>query len=570
MKNLLCLFLLISSSTFSQYEGNQYEHILSYHSDIEVLTSCEVVIKENIKVYSDGNKIKRGIYRDLPLSYAYKGGNVHVGFELLDIKRDGKKEPHHTKWQNNGIRIYIGSEDVQLQSGYYTYSITYKVDHVLGLFDTYDEIYWNVNGNGWDFDIDSISATIHLPKGAHLLKQDGYVGLFGSKNKTFVTKVDKDNRTIFYSSINSLGPSENLTIAVAWDKGHLTYPTFLQNVWFWIRSYLLWVIGIIGVLSVLIYNTAVWYKYGRDPKPGTIIPLFYAPEDFSPAECIYLKKAGASDKVMFGSQLIGLATKGYITLEVKNESSDEPIYYVTKNEDSTSNESLNDIEKLFLSLLFGQKGLLIIAQKYNARVAIALEKMTSAIDEKQDKKYFIRNTHLKAKQFILPVLFLILGFVSYYIQGGFIGIIFISFILMIAANVIYAKLYEQPTAEGRKKMDEIAGFEMYLKYAEKLQIKALNPPTMDFTYFEKNLPYAMALGVADEWKNQFDVTVIKEGYTNHSPYLLGVTAASMTHFSDNISSTISSASTPPGSGGGGSGGGGFSGGGGGGGGGGGW
>ena len=98
----------------------------------------------------------------------------------------------------------------------------------------------------------------------------------------------------------------------------------------------------------------------------------------------------------------------------------------------------------------------------------------------------------------------------------------------------------------------------------------MNPPTMDFDYFEKNLAYAIALGVADEWKNQFDVKMLEEATVTRMPYLTGITIASMASFSSSMSSTISSASTPPSSSGSGSGGGGSSGGGGGGGGGGGW
>jgi uncharacterized membrane protein len=108
-----------------------------------------------------------------------------------------------------------------------------------------------------------------------------------------------------------------------------------------------------------------------------------------------------------------------------------------------------------------------------------------------------------------------------------------------------------------------------MKYADKLRIKAINPPTMDFEYFEKNLAYAIALGVAEEWKGQFDVQIIEQGSANHMPYLTGMSLGHIAAFSSQMSSTISSASTPPGSSSG-SGGGGSSGGGGGGGGGGGW
>ncbi|MEX1193134.1 MAG: DUF2207 domain-containing protein [Brumimicrobium sp.] len=561
MKLILTLLILFTTFLFAQ---TNYERITSYHSDLTIEPNCELLVKETIKVYANRNRIQRGIFRDLPLSYDYRGGNVKVGFELLEVKRDGEPEPHHTEWLSNGVRIYIGSKDVLLNPGHYTYEITYRVNNVIGIFDDFDEIYWNINGNGWAFTIQNISATVNYPESAGLVRHDGYTGAYGSTKKDFKTSVEGNSVT--YKGTRPLNPEENLSIAVAWEKGHLEYPSMIESLWYWVRSYILWVIGILGLIVGLSYNTYMWFKYGRDPKPGTIIPRFYPPKGFSPAECAYLKKAGAQNDNMFGSQLVGLAVKGYITIESKKNKT----YYITENDEKDRKEELNDVETRFFNLLLGGKGLLIISKKYNARVKIALLDLISSIDKKQKKVYYLRNSHLKARQYILPFIVLGLGVWAFWYFGGAFWVIVLTFVLLIIKNMIFAKLYEQPTAEGRKKMDEIEGFEMYMKYADKLRIKANNPPSMDFDYFEKNLPYAIALGVADEWKNQFDVTIIEEGYTHRMPYMYGMSLAYLSTFSQNLSTTISSASTPPASSGSGSGGGGFSGGGGGGGGGGGW
>lgn len=561
MKLLLSILLL--STTFLFAQTNQ-EHIVSYHSDLTIEKNCTVLITETIKVYANGRRIKRGIYRDLPLSYNYKGGNVKVGFDLLDVKRDGKPEPHHTKWRSNGIRIYIGSKDNFLNTGVYIYEITYRVNNVLGFFDDFDELYWNVNGNGWEFSIQNISATVTFPKGAELIRYDGYTGAYGSTKSDFSTTID--GNTITYTGTQSLQSSENLSVAVAWEKGYLEYPTFIESAWYWIRSYILWVIGALGLIVGLSYNTFMWFKYGRDPKPGTIIPRFYPPEDFSPAECVYLKNAGKESDNMFGAQLVGLAVKGYVSIKAKTKST----YIITANDVKDRKENLNDVETAFFNLCPGEKGVLTITKQYNSKVKRALLNLISSIDNKQKKKYFVRNSHLKARQYILPFITLGLGGLAFWHYGGGFWVIVLTFILLIVKNIIFAKLYEQPTAEGRKKMDEIEGFEMYMKYADKLRIKANNPPSMDFDYYEKNLPYAIALGVADEWKNQFNVSVIESGHSNRMAYMHGMSLAYLSTFSQNLSSTISSASVPPSSSGSASGGGGFSGGGGGGGGGGGW
>lgn len=567
MKYLVSLFILLRSFI----SVAEYEHILNYHSDIVVDASSDVIVTETIKVYAGGSNIKRGIYRALPLSYQYKGGNYHVGFELLQVLRDGVPENYHTEWESNGIVIYVGSKDVFLSSGYYEYTIKYKVDNVLGYFEDRDEVYWNVNGTGWGLMIDSMSATVHLPQGAKLVDYTGYTGYQGESGEDYVAR--DENGVVYFKTNRAFSAGENITVSVGWDKGHVAYPTFMDKVLHFMRSYAVYFAVFFGLIIGFVFNFTTWWKYGRDPKPGTIIPLFYAPEDFSPAECAYLDKEGRSTDSMFGAQLVGLAVKGALEIEQKKESGmfGDQYYIITRKPLDSVHKPLNDIEIAFYDRIFGKKDLLVIKEKkYNARVASAYRLLESVLDKKQDKKYYVRNTHLKSKQFIPLLITVGLGVLAYWNYGGLIPVVVVGGVMHFGLNMIFTRLYEQPTKEGRKKMDEIDGFKMYMKYADAPRIKAMNPPDMSFEHFEENLPYAMALGIAKEWQGKFDPVMIKESMDSHMPYFHGITAAHFATFTSNLSSTISSATTPPSSSGSSSGGGGFSGGGGGGGGGGGW
>lgn len=570
------LFFITPFSLVSQTKvdslGHSYEHITSYHSDLIIQKNTHVKIKETINVLALGQEIKHGIYRDIPLSYNYRGGSVKVGFDLLNVKMDGKKTDYHTEFIYNGIRIYIGSKEKFVEQGHHTYEITYDVHHVLGDFENYDEFTWNINGNGWYFSIDSISANVYTPQGAKIIQYNGFTGVYGSTEKNYTSmEIEGGIRFIGTEGLDAL---ENLTVSVAWEKGHLIYPTPWEEFIYFIQSYMLWIIGVLGILLGFTSNFIKWFRFGRDPKPGTIIPLFYPPTGFSPAECIYLKKAGKPSDDMFGSTLISLAVKGYINIEVKNTDGDT-VYIMTKV--STSEErpkkALTDIEQAFFNTIFSSKDLFIIKEgKFNKMVVIANELLEKKIEEKQNEVYIQRNSHLKTSHFIVPLLILIAGGLAYWFYGGMFGIIIGAIILQFLLNYLFGKLYEQPTKEGRKKMDEIAGFEMYLKYADSNRIKALNPPTLNFEHFEENLAFAIALGVANEWTNKFKVlNDISDFKAYHVPYLTGISLASTGSISSSLSQTISSASTPPSSSGSFSGGGGgFSGGGGGGGGGGGW
>lgn len=570
MKSIVQLFIfsLIVSFSFT-LKAQDYEHILNYHSELYIQKDCRVLIKEKIRVLAKGQQIQRGIFREIPLSYQYRGGNYHVDLDLISVTKNGSKEPYHTENMSNGIRIYAGEEDVFLPNGIYEYEFVYMVDHVLGFFDDYDELYWNINGNGWQFVIDTISADVFLPDGGKYVQSMAYTGAFGEAGTDY--KSWQGNAGIHFRGTRMFLPGENLTVSVAWEKNAVVYPTAWEQFLHWVETYILIILGSIGILITLLTNVFFWWKYGRDPKPGTIIPLFYPPAGFSPAECAYLKRAGRKTNEMFGSNLLSLAVKGYINIETEKSGTwgNKNSYIITR-EDGRTKKGLLEMEDRFLAQLLGSSSSIAITQgKYNPKVANANNDLIQSIDNKQKDIYFRRNRMLSLKTYLVPLVTLVAAIVAFFMFGGNPFFAFAPIGVQIVNNLVFLRLLEQPTKEGRRLMDEIAGFEMYMKYADRERIRLNNPPTMDFAHFEANLAYAIALGVAAEWAGQFDPKEIEQFTSGYMPYYHGMAIGSLASFSDNLNSTISSASVPPSSGSG-SGGGGFSGGGGGGGGGGGW
>ncbi|OOZ36456.1 DUF2207 domain-containing protein [Solemya velesiana gill symbiont] len=113
------LFLLLLSCSV-----HADERILDYFSDILVQPNGSMIVEETIQVRAEGKQIKRGIYRDFPTDYEDRLGNDYrVGFELLEVRRDGQPEPHHTERISNGVRIYAGRKDLFLKQGVYTVSV---------------------------------------------------------------------------------------------------------------------------------------------------------------------------------------------------------------------------------------------------------------------------------------------------------------------------------------------------------------------------------------------------------------------------------------------------------------
>ena len=105
------------------------ERILSYSSDIAIARNGTMTVRETIRVNAEGNRIRRGIYREFPTRYRDRFGNdFKVDFDVLEVRRDGKPEPWHTDKRGNSVRICfnrlcnfilhrLGGRPLQLQSG---------------------------------------------------------------------------------------------------------------------------------------------------------------------------------------------------------------------------------------------------------------------------------------------------------------------------------------------------------------------------------------------------------------------------------------------------------------------
>jgi uncharacterized membrane protein len=138
-----------------------------------------------------------------------------------------------------------------------------------------------------------------------------------------------------------------------------------------------------------------------------------------------------------------------------------------------------------------------------------------------------------------------------------------------------------PTFAGRRLMDEVAGFKMFLGAVDGDRLNRAAPPEQTPAVFEKFLPYALALDVEQDWAQKFSGILAGAGaapggsgvayapsFYSGSSWSSFTGASFASSFGNSLTSAISSSATAPGSGGGGGSGG--SGGGGGGGGGGGW
>ena len=210
---VVALFLGLTTSAFAE------ERIVNFISDVTVNADASLEVRETITVNAEGNDIRRGILRDFPTTYTDRRGNrTRVGFEVLGVTRDGRSEPYALESISNGTRIKIGDADVFLYNGQHTYEIAYRTTRQLGFFPEFDELYWNVTGNGWTFAIDQARVIVRLPVGAKIVQHAEYTGYQGVQGKDARVLTATGDR-YEAETTRGLWVAEGFTIAVAW-QGH--------------------------------------------------------------------------------------------------------------------------------------------------------------------------------------------------------------------------------------------------------------------------------------------------------------------------------------------------------------
>jgi uncharacterized membrane protein YgcG len=594
-------------------------------------------VEETIRVQSEGNQIRHGIFRDIPTIYRTPTGEVtRVRFHVESVERDGHPEPYALENLSNGRRIRIGSADTLIEPGEHAFKIVYDISDEVGFFDSHDEIYWNVTGTGWDFPIDEVKAAVHLPAGARILDYTGYTGAQGETGKDFRAERVTDT-DIRFATTRVLGPHENLTIVVTWPKGIVKEPTAAQRTERFLIQNLPILISGGGLLLVFGYYMWAWLAVGRDPPAGTIVPLFHPPPNLAPADVRFIRRMGY-DRKAFAAAMIDIAVKGATKIE-----DDGHIFTIKR---AGVGEALSAGERGIVAALLSGRVEIDTKNTHYREWSAAQDSLRRSLFATHANKVFVGNQGyfwigvlLTLGAAIIAALtsadpgqaaFLSL-FMAFWIGGiglvftnmwrrmtgggsalarlgGLIGglILFALIVPFVGAAVaiahelthimsfwvpvliggtavlslVFYQLLKAPTQGGRKLMDEIDGFRMYLSVAETHRLNLLNPPAETPKLFEAYLPFALALDVENEWNHRFaGVLAAAEaapGQSHYSPaWYSGPRISAMTTggfagaLGASLASAAASASTAPGSSSG-MGGGGSSGGGGGGGGGGGW
>lgn len=463
------------------------------------------------KIAVDFADFNHGILRAIPESYKGQPLNIHI----TSVSSASGAPASYTTYGQNGNKVLKIGDPNRTVTGAQEYTIDYTMQNVIGFYGDHDELYWNVNGTQWDQPFTSVISRLHVPAGLRLSAQTPrcFVGGYGSTDNSCIITVDNG---VVTASVRDLGPGTTLTFVTGFAKGYFQPASWLDRVRDYAPDALMFAVPLVLIGGA---GFLWWLKRGRDARgTGVIIPQYDAPDNLSPLEVGAIAAFKVESRALTAT-IIDLAIRKYLRI-IENDK--KGVFGARKtytlqllNKDWSQ---LNAWEEDLMGGLFGALGenetvaLADMATKLQTEAKAIQKTVPQSLTE---RGYFVSN----------PSRFMAVSAVTVALTGA--GILWVvpwvrnNMLITfgtIGGAVVFAAFYHflaARTSQGVAAEEHIKGLKLYLQVAEKDRIKMLQSPDAPYApkadepahtveLFEKLLPYAVVLGVENEWAKKFE------------------------------------------------------------------
>jgi uncharacterized membrane protein YgcG len=540
----------------------------SYHADYTLTrladgTSHLDVVETLVAVFPDFDQ-NRGIVRAIPNDY--DGVDLRTSVSSV-VDENGAPVAYEISDDGDFLVVSLGTDDYV--HGTTTYVISYAQENVVRSFaDTdSDEFYWDLNGTGWDQPFGTVSGVLNVDPSLESALTGNTACYTGPQDTTNTCPVTTESPTAFSVSVDDLGPGDNVTLVVGFDKGTFIAPVPTRGVVQPIPWYVDLLSGGLGVLGVGVLVAAIVARVrsGRGAAGrGTIIAQYSEPEGITIVQSAYLESRPLT---AIPAALVRLAVRKNIRiLAYAVEGTDEPYSLQYLGSDRTNAE-----DQAILAILFGDNPEAGVttpfgeSQQAEARELFALgtkaneSLLTAGFKERPGGR--TAGILLVLAQVVLGIVALGTLVVSAGAFNNISNFLWPTILVGTVAFIITLVLARRPlrlTAKGTEAHEFLLGMKLYLTVAEEERLKFLQSPMgaerIDvgnnqemIKLYEKLLPWAVLWGVEDEWSKELAVRV--EADPSQQPdWFVGQSAFSASLFSSAVGGFRSTIFTPASSG----------------------
>jgi uncharacterized membrane protein YgcG len=484
---------------YKQYES--ISRILYFDSHVKLLQTGEVQVTENIKIFKPVlhdkslHPIMHGIIRSFPTQYHDKIGFLHKApWTVTSVLCDGSPESRLMNHKSGEDQLRIGA--VLIKSGIHTYTITYTTNAEIRFYSDHDQLDWNVTGNGWDFGIDSASCEVELPAGAHVHTNACYTGPVGSKASDCTGYADRSGIYTFHTT-KALGDNQGFTISLSFDKGAVIEPGFTARLTEFCHSNMVFVIA---VITFLLYCFILWFMSNiYSQSSSVVIPEFAPPSGLFPAQVGFIDSREYSSNLLV-SEIVYAAVRKVVSLTVTNN--DGSITYTVNNLGTGNNTGDGFLTAIAAAspMQINKKLKLPELNSLNDILARSLSKDNVINNYFDDTSHTVRNLLTRIYTFITLLIIFYAGCVYF---NWMTWVYFALLFVVIGMHFALMNAWKGYSNRGREIERKIKGFKMFLNTSEANRMNIMNPPALTPELYEAFLPYAIALGVENNWGKLF-------------------------------------------------------------------
>ena len=351
-------------------EAEAREEIRSFDVSLALSSDGSMVVTESLLFNVENETIVHGIRRRIPVVFRRQSEDIDsvMDVTLQAVELDGQKVKYEQEQRDGWLKIRIGDRKSVVKPGLHKYLIKYYTQDCTRFFEDHDEMYWNVTGEQWQWPICSASFRMSLPDkkfGEGFSSVEWYAGAAGGgKSKETYMKNAAVNADNSVTTTRTLGPGEGFTVVYSFPGGLVSNTATGGED--------LAKAGRIGLATLAVMLLACflsWLKWGRDPKLGTIIPLFDPPPvliKYSRLQQDRRKASGLAaeakalpaspafmrftrsldvDTTAFASVLLDLAVKGWLVIgeQPSHSKPEKKVLTLTKQPDGRAELTVDEL-----------------------------------------------------------------------------------------------------------------------------------------------------------------------------------------------------------------------------------
>ena len=544
-------YLFLLCAFFAGISLAAQERFTQWHAEVLPRPDRTVEVTETLTAVSEGDEIKRGITRTLPVSPGHP-------VEVLSVTRDGATSPFRVEKQRGNRKIYVGERDVLLTPGTYTYTIRYRIENAVRPLDSLDELQFEVVGPDVSLPVEQASATLLLPEGLQFIQAACYTGPTGSRARNCVQTAPEAGQ-LRWAGTGKFGGGEQFSVAAGFAPGYFNpaapvsgtaQEAYREPPPAWHGTASIWAV-VCGTLLAFAYGYQTWRRHGVDPEKPRVGPVYTAPDDLSPAALAYLRSGiGTVGTPAFTASLLYLATRGYLSIDEEEDSgvfSTDYLYVLRATRPAPPLDDLSDEHRMLYDGLFAGGNEIRLEEKYDKKIRKLAERHSKTVAEVYGPLRDIEANGWK----LLPLLgILILAGVPavYFAHDDTTGYAMPAVLGYCVAGLMGAFLYiwliRRPSPALVRLRTEIEALRSYLGLSEDKRKRLLNAPPMTRELYEDLLPYAIALGINTRWSQYFEDILTADHY--RPAWLVGPTIFNPSRFDKSFTGVLQTSSTPPG------------------------